>query len=229
MSAKTDLIAEAQGMIFDTVEGANDVPEEVWNSAIKQALRDLSRYSSQLLPITIEIAANESAVDLPVGFIEVDIASFNRAINPKNLPFTWRSFVYVLQSQTSASSDLPSYFNRSPMGIEAQSSFRFCDGGANGKQLIVDPVPQAAQAIKCLYLAAHTLTEATEDEPNGALSVPDDKRDLLLLLMCRFACRALSRHLAGDKYLMKHYAEISEDFGRDYENRTRFAPVGIAG
>jgi hypothetical protein len=224
-TAKEQLIEEAQGLMFDTDPGAQDVPQKVWDSVIPQALRDFSRYSPRLLPLTIAIEANALTVDLPAGFIEIDVTSFNRAINTRNLPYSYRSFVYVLNSTTSASSDLPSYFST----FNPQTSYRFADGGANGKQLIMDPVPAQASTLKCLYNASHILTEPSDDDEVGSISVPDDKRDLLLLKMCALACRALARQLAGDKYLQPHYTRLAADFNEDYENRTRFVPVGFAG
>lgn len=216
------LVGEAQGLMYDTISGAPDVPDEVWKSVLPNALRDFSRYSPLRKLLELQIASGDLLKALPADFISVEVESFNRAVNPLNSPYTWRGFVFALQSTTSAASDLPSYFSPTSVIFQPGTCFRFLDDGSGGKRLAWNPAAAQATTLAFDYQAKHAVTDEV-------ITVPDAERDLLLLLMCKYACRALARQLAGDKNLKKHYSELAGEFGHDYENRTRFAPIGVAG
>jgi hypothetical protein len=199
-----------------------DIPVGVWYQAIANGLRDLSRYAPLEKSLTLEIASGDLAKTLPDDFIAPVEKSFNRAVNPCNYAYTWRSFVFTLQSATSAASDLPTYLNPGPSIFQSATQFRFLDDGEGKKRLAWNLAAQSAKTLDFDYLAQHQVTDEL-------ITVPDSKRDLLLLLVCKYACRAMARNLAGDKLLNPHYTKLAKDFGDDYENRTRFTPIGIAG
>lgn len=218
---KQTLITEAQGLLGDDANNS-DVSQSIWDSSIASALRDLSRYSPLRKLLTLNLTEGQTQADLPADFLEVDTQSFDAAIRPQPPASTFDNYVFALQSSTAAASDFPGVFAPMLKMFADQTRFEFLDDGSGGRVLNVSPGPIETVTLEFVYLARHSLDDSVD-------TVPDSLRDLLLLKVCEYACRALSRLLAGDATLNPQYKSMADEFSQEFEARTRFRPKGIAG
>jgi hypothetical protein len=222
LSPKQALQSEAQGLLADFDTNRQIVAQPVWDSAFTNAARDLTRWQPlRKLTPTITVQTGDTSATLPSDFIEIDEDSFNRAVNPSSLGFSYSSYVFTLASMNAASGGfglLGATGQPFPLGTR----FEFTDDGAGGKLFTWDQPVQLQWDIQFAYLARHSVTDTVS-------TLPEDIKDLFLLKACKYACQALARQLAGDKYLNGHYKDLAAGFEEDFIERTRFRPIGRAG
>ena len=219
---KTALISEAQGLLGDTDPNRPIVSQTIWDSAINGAARDLSRYAPlrKLIPV-ITVNKGDLSAPLPSDFLEIDVQSFNSAINPLNYANSYNAFIFSLSSISSASGGF-GFFSGTDQPFQPGTNFEFTDDGAGGKLFTWDQPVQLEWQIQFACYAQHSVTDAGS-------TVPEQLKDVFLLKVCEYACRALSRQLAGDRYLNEQYGKLADGFCEEFENRTKFRPSGRAG
>jgi hypothetical protein len=213
---------DCAALIYD-IDDKRDVDDRIWATCIANAMQEMGIYSPlRRQTDVLNVSQGQTVITLPTDFLAPDIQSFNSAVNPSAALFSYRSFIYTLESTTSAASDLPAYFSASPTPFNRMSVFEFTDDGTGGKILTVEPGALQPTTIQFLYFSSIPLTDAVS-------GLTPSSRPQALYRATEQACVALAALFAGDRVLHANWLRLADRFRQEFEKRTRFRPVGYAG
>jgi hypothetical protein len=212
---EADVMDQAKGLLADTDPNAPAIPDEVWDAALKAALPELSNYRPLNKPLVLDVATDADAV-LPDDFVSIDPATFANAIAP-GVRYSYQNFVFVFESTVSAASDL----RRWPDSVPFSRGTIFSVVGSNGaRSMHVSPAPISATKLSFVYRARHQVTTDIDTVPAG-------DKDLLVMKMCHLACRSMAFRTVADKSLSQQLMVVAKSFKDEFDDRTKFAVVGM--
>jgi hypothetical protein len=227
---RTDFITEVQGQIGDDPANS-DLPAATWTSIVNQSLRQFTKYHPLHKTTELIITTNDTQAELPSDFYALDYQTVMKAAFPVGAEISYRSYIFALMSVTGAASNLDSAFYGVPYPFATNTQFDVVEDGMGNHFLTFNPAAIKDWIMNFLYLGEHQLIDAAVGPPAIAAvnTVPDVKRDLLIFKAAELACKALARKLVGDKYLAPQYMEQAASWKADFDERTRFAGIGMAG
>jgi hypothetical protein len=245
------LIAEAQGLLFDfaqSEEGAPpevpDIPDKVWEAVLPVALADYSIWYPRRKLAEVQVTSGSIEAELPPDFMHPDPDSFNAAVNPGGLVYSFSEVHFEIGTApvrpTNALGSL-SQFSGVPGGLgiytppyspspaasvgipfAAGTRFDFTDDGAGGKKMLMTPASGTSGTLKFIYNALHSVDVTFNDQQQAVevFTVPSESRQVLLFRLCQLALNALARQLAGGEE-EKAMKRMAETFKGLYDERTR--------
>lgn len=224
------LLKRVQALLYEDAE-VRDVPRDIIEDILPTALEEFSEWYPLRLQANIPIVSGTLQYALPSGFKEVDPDSFNEAVNPSSLSYSYSGYSFELghtqaRATNAMTSGIPSFPGLDQLLIrppfESGTKFDFLDDGNGGKVMAITPKPAQTIEIRFVYLAAHTIGLKNDAEGQDEIFTPASTDVYVLALkLCEHACRALSRQMMDDKFMMKNLMGLAKDFRTQFTERTR--------
>lgn len=231
-----------RAFLFDLDSSAPIIEDKVLDVHLGSGLSHLDKWRPLRLVATLVMDPTTYLYNLPADFIEIELESFNSAVNPSRLAYNWSGYQYELGFPGSAMSR-PMGVSSSPFGLfnppysGSQSlsfgiiflpgtRFEFANNPDGSKTMLTSPMPSKPGDLKFLYHARHLITDDDSTQTPavvGGNTVAIEDRRILWAKVGQLACYSLARKTAANRFTSRTFLNLAKECESEFNSDTRQA------